>query len=73
MSVLILKNTPQATFIQVKNYIHKRMTYGWHICHNLTSKDIDDVIIIQHIHGCECKQTVCLERLKRKLHSALKI
>lgn len=44
MSVLILKNTPQATFVPVKNYIHKRMTYGWHIFHNLTSEDIDDVI-----------------------------
>lgn len=44
MSVLILENTPQPTFVQVKIYIHKRMTYGWHIFHNLTSKDIDDVI-----------------------------
>ena len=40
MSVLILKNTPQATFVQVNNYIHKRMTYGWHIFHNFTSEDM---------------------------------
>ena len=40
MSALILENTPQATFVQVKNYIHKRMTYAWHIFHNLTSEDM---------------------------------